>query len=138
MNIDSLPKFSDRILLRDISPVFSALEGDTGAPAYVVVRRAIEEDNLKIAELAASHEIAYPQTGMVERISANEREMRKHQVYLTLQEAGNLTRGDMPAFPVQPTHDMPFEAFEWVWLALPDQVTTAIIEAVLVANPAWR
>ncbi len=47
-------------------------------------------------------------------------------------------RGNMPAFPIQPTCDMPFEAFEWVWLALPDEVASAIIEAVLVANPSWR
>ncbi len=138
MNINALPKISGRVLLRDVSAAFASAEGETDAPAYVVVRKIVEEDNIKVAELAAPHELAYPETGLVERISANEREMRKHQVYLTLQEAGNLMRGDMPAFPVQPTRDMPFEAFEWVWLALPDEVASAIIEAVLVANPSWR
>ncbi len=138
MDISKLKSISDRIHLAQVSPAFATLEGQTDQPAYVVVRHAIEEDNLKVAELVTPHDLAYPDTGLVERISANEREMRKHQVYLTLQEAGNLMRGDMPAFPVQPTRDMPFEAFEWVWLALPDEIASAIIEAVLSANPSWR
>ncbi len=138
MDISKLQNLSDRVYLAQVSPAFAALEGETDKPAYVVVRKIVEEDNLKVAEMVTPHELAYPDTGIVERISANEREMRKHQVYLTLQDTGNLMRGDMPIFPVLPTRDMPFEAFEWLWLALPDVVASALIEAVLSVNPSWR
>ncbi len=138
MDISKLKNISDPIHLARVSPAFAALEGQTDQPAYVVVRKAIEEDNITLAELVTPHELYYPDTSLVERISANEREMRKHQVYLTLQDAGNLTRDGYPAFPVLPIRDMPFEAFEWVWLALRDEVASAIIEAMLTANPSWR
>jgi hypothetical protein len=144
MDINNLPKQSGRIKLVDIDPYLLSIEGQTTdeTAAYVIIKVTDTDDNRRRDEMLRAKEYRYLNRAdeslvFAEIARPTETEKAEISVYLALAEAGNLTIGSQPLFPVLPARKMEYEQFVELWRSIPLEISNAVYMAVLAVNRVW-
>ena len=145
MNLESLPKCTKKLFLRNLNDDFKEAEGeiDQDGWAWVTINYATEGDRIQREALTARRETRV--SGVVDQsaqvseiVTENVRERVELEVFLTLNDTGNLMMNDGPVFDLAPARKIKKERFREIWRGLPPMVTDAIHLAVRLANPEWN
>jgi hypothetical protein len=137
------------VFLADLSLAFKLMEGDVPEQdkAWVSVRQATQDDNIKRSDLLSKREVKYGRKdssdNSVDSVSDvlddNQPRRRMLEAFWTLTNVGNLDRGDKPWFKAMPAKTkMQQNEFEKAWGELHPTVAAAISAAVLEVNPDWN
>ena len=163
MAIKAMPIVSQQVYLSDLlngvypdtnhgktckgmSKEVAELEGDCPKDelAWVVVRQATEQDNMRRAGRVAKRTVQWAGDEVSETRDDNLREQWAYQVWLCLCDTGNISdRDGKPVFQFKDAGkgytqlDMGFKNFLDAYGSLPSAVTSAMRRAVLNINPDW-
>jgi len=154
MAIKAIPTISSKIFLRNLNDDVRKLEGEDCQEAdwaWVIVRQATEEDNMRRADLRKDSVVEWvteegsDSVGVKEYRQFNQRKAWALEVYMTLVDAGNLFADDagvVPLFEFEnavPTRKLKhtLAEFEKLYGRLPSSVAGSILAAVHSVNLDW-